>query len=70
MAFFWQRGLVCGAFRVDCKHKDKGVLTMTMAEYLRSARTTTQAQADKVARVHDAHWLTEAERAAILKGSK
>lgn len=41
---------------------------MTMAEYLRSARTTTQSQVDKIARVHDADDLTPSEREAILEG--
>lgn len=43
---------------------------MTMAEYLRSARTTTATEARKIEIVASSRWLSSTEKAAILKGSQ
>lgn len=43
---------------------------MTMAEYLKSVRTTTQADVDRVALAHDADDLTASERKAYTEVTK
>lgn len=41
----------------------------TLAQYLRSVRTSTQAEADRIGAMHDANDLTPVERAAFDTGS-
>lgn len=43
---------------------------MTMAEYLKSSRTTTQAEVDRVANTHRLDHITVTERKAYTEGSK